>query len=198
MMKKKIVYLIAGLMIAATMSAAMVGCDSGNETTSSQTASTTSKTESKTESKAESTGATFTSSDKSYSFTVPEGFTETEVPAGTIPAGGTGVAFINADNVALISVSVKGGSADMTGLTKDTLEKQMQAQYPGAKISDYTTEKKGKGNVFTYKLDVPTNGTSVGMVQSTYTDADRTINFTINDANSLKTMQSVMDSLEIK
>ena len=50
----------------------------------------------------------------------------------------------------------------MTGLTKDVLEKQMQAQYPGAKISDYTTEKKGKGNVFTYKLDVPTNGTSVG------------------------------------
>ena len=144
MMKKKIVYLFAGLMIAATMSAAMVGCDSGNETTSSQTASTTSKTESKTESKAESTGATFTSSDKSYSFTVPEGFTETEVPAGTIPAGGTGVAFINADNVALISVSVKGGSADMTGLTKDVLEKQMQAQYPGAKISDYTTRKRAK------------------------------------------------------
>ncbi len=28
MMKKKIVYLFAGLMIAATMSAAMVGCDS--------------------------------------------------------------------------------------------------------------------------------------------------------------------------
>ena len=84
MMKKKIVYLFAGLMIAATMSAAMVGCDSSNGTTSSQTASTTSKTDSKTESKAESTGTTFTSSDKSYSFTIPEGFAETEVPAGTI------------------------------------------------------------------------------------------------------------------
>lgn len=204
-MKKKIVYLIAGLMIATTMSAAMVGCDSNNEPTSSPTSTTSSSagsTTSKTESKTQSTGTTFTSSDNSYSFTIPEGFTETDVPAGTVPAGATGAAFTNADNVVLVSVATKGGSANMTGITKDTIEQQLQAQYPGAKISDFTTEKKGNGNVFTYKLQVTSNGTSVAMVQSTYTDADRSINFSMTGADSskidTKIVKSVIDSLEIK
>ena len=204
-MKKKIVYLIAGLMIAATMSAAMVGCDSGNETTSSQTTSTTSKTESKTESKAESTGATFTSSDKSYSFTVPEGFTETEVPTGTLPAGSTGAAFTNADNIILVTAKTDTGSPSLDGVTEDTVKNQMEALYPGAKISNFATEKKGEGNVFKYKMDATVQGLSISIVQSTYTDAKRTINFSItsNDGSKIddkivKVVDDAMASLEIK
>ena len=134
-----------------------------------------------------------------------KGFTETEVPTGTLPAGSTGAAFTNADNIILVTAKTDTGSPSLDGITEDTVKNQMESLYPGAKISNFATEKKGEGNVFKYKMDATVQGLSISIVQSTYTDAKRTINFSItsNDGSKIddkivKVVDDAMASLEIK
>lgn len=182
-MKKKIICLFAGLMIATTMSVFMSGC---NSSTSSQTVSTL-----------------YISPDNSYSFTLPAGFTEKKEAASQVAEGTTGTAFSNGEGVVLGVVSTKPDPSVKTeDVTLETVEQQVRATYPEAQIENFRNEKKGNGQILSYTVKVTANNVTSILAEGVYTDSKQAISFLLTGTDSSKvdpkSLEGIMDSLEIK
>lgn len=188
MIKKKIVYWFAGLMAAAAMSAAMVGCSSSNDPTSSQTQAASTR---------------YTSPDNSYSFTLPGGFTEKKEAASQVQEGATGTAFSNTEGVILGVVSTKPDTSVKTeDVTQETVEQQVRITYPEAQIENFRNEKKGDGQILSYCVKVTVSNVTSILAEGVYTDSDHAISFLLTGTHSSKvdpkSLEEIMDSLEIK
>lgn len=199
MKKKKLITLIAGLMVAASLSAALVGCDSdAPATTSSSSAAASSAASAAAEDNKTPTpvnGSTFNSEDGSFSFTLPEGYNKIGTSAGA-------TSFLNGDGTALAVVSTAQGTPDSSALTKEAMEATLKTQYSDAVLSNFSTEKEGDGTVISCTLEATVNGNKMTLAQVTYTDANRTINFTMSNADASKVdldeLKGIAATLEIK